>query len=285
MKAPAFDYFRATALAEVFALLQQHGDAARVLAGGQTLLATLNMRLSEPALLIDIGALNDLRGIHVAGNNLCIGALTTHAEIAACPLVAQHAPLLAMAAPHIAHLAIRNRGTLGGSLAYADPAAEWPACVLALSATLVLTSARGERRVAADDFFTGLYTKVLAADELLARIELPVLANTEQQAFEELARRQGDYAIVGIAARALRQDGCLRDVRLAFLGLGDKPLRAPQAERAMQGQRVNELTLAAASAALQSDIDPSADLTNDVSTKRHLAAVLMQRVLRRLVTP
>ena len=178
MKAPPFDYVRVAALPEVFALLQQHGDQARVLAGGQTLLATLNMRLSEPALLIDIGGLAALRGIALAGGMLRIGALTTHAEIESSALVAVHAPLLAQAAPHIAHRAIRNRGTLGGSLAYADPAAEWPACALALDATLVLASAGGERRVAANDFFTGLFETALAPGELIAAVELPTLKRT-----------------------------------------------------------------------------------------------------------
>ena len=195
MKAPAFDYVRAASLPQVFDLLRQHGDDARLLAGGQTLVATLNMRLSEPALLIDIGNLAALRGISLTGGLLRIGALSSHAEIEVSALVAQHAPLLAQAAPHIAHAAIRNRGTLGGSLAYADPAAEWPACILALDATVVLASARGERRLPARGFFTGLYATAMAADELITAVELPVLADAERQAFDELARRHGDYAI------------------------------------------------------------------------------------------
>ncbi len=219
MKAPSFDYVRAASTAEVFALLQRHGDAARVLAGGQTLIATLNMRLSEPALLIDIGGLDALRGITLAaggaGNVLRIGALTTHAEIERSVLVADHAPLLAQAVPHIAHPAIRNRGTLGGSLAYADPAAEWPACVLALGATLVVAGAQGERRIAADDFFTGLFTTAMAGNELLVACELPVRAPDERHAFDELARRHGDYAIAGLAARATLRSGRPLDLRLA----------------------------------------------------------------------
>ena len=155
MKSPPFDYLRAESPQQVFALLAQHGDDARVLAGGQTLLATLNMRLSQPALLVDIGGLTALRGITVAGSTLRIGALTRHAEIEESALVLQHAPLLAQAAPHIAHRAIRNLGTFGGALAYADPAAEWPACVLALGGTLVLAGTRGERRVPAHDYFLG----------------------------------------------------------------------------------------------------------------------------------
>ncbi len=282
MKAPAFDYVRAESLPRVFELLRAHGDSARVLAGGQTLIATLNMRLSEPALLIDIGALAALRGIALAGATLRIGALTTHAEIEASALVARHAPLLAQAAPHIAHRAIRNRGTFGGSLAYADPAAEWPACVLALDATLVLASARGERRVPAGEFFTGLFGTALAPDELLVACELPVLATDERQAFDELARRHGDYAIAGLAARARLRDGRLHDVRLAFLGIDDRPRRAPRTEQALQGRAVDDATLALAAQTLQAELQPFGDLTSGPATKRHLAGVLTQRALRRL---
>ena len=193
----------------MFELLARHGDAMRVLAGGQTLLATLNMRLSEPALLVDIGALDSLRGIAVQGGSLRIGALTRHVEIEESPLVAQHAPLLAMAAPHIAHRAIRNLGTIGGTLAYADPAAEWPACVLALGGTLVLQSSGGERRVAADDYFLGLYSTARQDDELLAACELPLIVADERHHFDELARRHGDYAVAGLAARARVAGGVL----------------------------------------------------------------------------
>ncbi len=282
MKAPPFDYVRASSLAQVFELLERHGDDARLLAGGQTLVATLNMRLSEPALLIDITALEPLRGITLAGGLLRIGALVTHAEIEASPLVARHAPLLTQAAPHIAHRAIRNLGTFGGSLAYADPSAEWPTCVRALDATLVLVSARGERRVAAADFFQGLYTTALKPGELLLACEIPLLAADEHQHFDELARRHGDYAITGLAARALRRAGRLHAVRLAFLGLEDRPVRAPRTEALLEGQVPDEALLAQASQLLRTELQPMADLTHSAETKRHLAAVLCQRALRRL---
>jgi len=282
MKAPPFDYVRASSLPQVFELLERHGDDARLLAGGQTLVATLNMRLSEPALLIDITALEALRGITLAGGSLRIGALVTHAEIEASALVARHAPLLAQAAPHIAHRAIRNLGTLGGSLAYADPAAEWPTCVRALDATLVLASARGERRVAAADFFQGLYTTALQPGELLLACEIPVLAADEHQHFDELARRHGDYAIVGLAARALRRGGRLHGVRLAFLGLEDRPVRALRTEAALDGRVPDEALIDQVSQVLKAELQPMADLTHSAETKRHLAAVLCQRALRRL---
>ena len=287
MKAPAFDYVRATSLPQVFGLLQQHGDAARLLAGGQTLVATLNMRLSEPSLLIDINALDALRGITLAAGSsaageLRIGALVTHAEIEASALVAQHAPLLAQAAPHIAHRAIRNLGTLGGSLAYADPAAEWPACVRALDAVLVLVSAQGERRVPAADFFQGLYTTALRPDELLAACEIPLLAADERQHFDELARRHGDYAITGLAARALWRGGRLHGLRLAYLGLEDRPVRTPRTEALLEGQLPTDALLQQALQTLRGELQPMGDLTHSAETKRHLAGVLAQRALRKL---
>jgi len=282
MKAPSFDVVRATSLPQVFELMREHGDAARLLAGGQTLMATLNMRLSEPALLIDLQSLAELRGIAVAGNALRIGALTTHADIEASALVAQHAPLLAQAVPHIAHQAIRNLGTFGGSLAYADPAAEWPACVLALEATLVMRSAKAERRVAARDFFQGLYTTALQPDELLVACEVPLLAADERHDFDELARRHGDYAIAGLAARALNRAGRLHEVRLAFLGLEDRPVRAPKTEALLHGKAPDDRLLADAERSLRAELQPMGDLTNGPDTKRQLAAVLMKRALRRL---
>ena len=282
MKAPPFDHVRPATLPEVIQLLQQHGDDARVLAGGQTLVATLNMRLSEPTLLIDIGALAPLRGISVEGGTLRLGALATHAEIESSPLVAEHAPLLSQAAPHIAHRAIRNLGTLGGSLAYADPAAEWPACMLALDATLVLAGAQGERRIAARDFFTGLYATALHADELIVACEVPVQAPDERQEFDELARRHGDYAIAGLAARALLRNGRLHDVRLALLGVDDRPVRAARTEKALQGRAVDDETLTLAVQTLSTELQPAGDLTSGPDTKRHLAGVLLRRVLRRL---
>jgi carbon-monoxide dehydrogenase medium subunit len=282
MKPSAFDYVRARSPQQVFDLLAQHGDDARVLAGGQTLLPALNMRLSAPSLVVDIGALDGLRGIAVQAGMLRIGALTRHVEIEESALVALHVPLLAQAAPHIAHRAIRNRGTFGGSLAYADPSAEWPACVLALDGTLVLQGARGERRVAAADFFQGLYSTARQADELLVAVELPLLQPDERQHFIEVARRHGDYAVVGLAARAVWSGGRLQQVRLAFLSLGDRPLRAARAEAVLAGGPLDDARLAAADAALRAELDPFADLTHSVAAKRQIAATLMRRAVQAL---
>ncbi len=280
MKSPQFDYFKAKSLAEVFALIGEHGDEARILAGGQTLLATLNMRLSEPKLLIDINGLEELKGITVVGNKLRIGALVTHTAIQESKLIAEQAPMLAQAAPHIAHRAIRNLGTLGGSLAYADPAAEWPVCALALDAEIVLKSAHGERRIAAKDFFLGLYATAATPDEIISACEFPLTSSGELQHFSELARRHGDYAVVGLALRAKRTGAGFSDLRIAFLGLTDRPARALQAEALLgQGQSVNESLLNEAVKSLSQDIDAIGDLTHQAATKLHIAGVLLRRAI------
>ena len=285
MKAAAFSYARPKRLTDVLQLLQEHGDEARLLAGGQTLLATLNMRLSEPALLIDLQSVTELKGLRVQGNVLRIGALVTHTEIEDSPWVAQHTPLLRTAAPHIAHRAIRNLGTLGGSLAYGDPAAEWPACLLALNGVVVVRNLKSERRIAADDFFTGLYTTALAADEIIVACEFPLARVDQVFHFTELARRHGDYAVVGLAATALLRQGQIISVRLAWLGVGSTPVRSLAAEQALIGQPLDEGSVAQAVAALRSELQPLPDLTHSEAAKRHMASVLLKRTLQAWMQP
>lgn len=279
MKAPAFSYARPRQLHEVFNLLAAHGDDARLLAGGQTLLATLNMRLSEPALLIDMQAISELKGLSLVGQTLRIGAMVTHTEIETSAMVAKHAPLLTAAAPHIAHRAIRNAGTFGGSIAYGDPAAEWPACMLALGGVIVARSLRGERRIAADNFFTGLYTTDLAPDEVIVACEVPVTKADQKMSFSELARRHGDYAVVGLAATARLTGNILSSVRLAWIGVGSTPMRSPKAEQALGGQPLTMQTLSQAVEVLRSEITPIPDLTHSDAAKRQLAGVLLKRAL------
>lgn len=285
MKAAAFSYARPKRLPDVLNLLAAHGDEARLLAGGQTLLTTLNMRLSEPSLLIDMQAVNELKGLRLQGNSLRIGALVTHTEIETSALVAKHAPLLSTAAPHIAHRAIRNLGTFGGSIAYGDPAAEWPACLLALDGVVVARNLKGERRIAADDFFTGLYTTELAPDEVIVACEVPIAQVSQKFAFNELARRHGDYAVVGLAAAASMRDGLVEGVRLAWLGVGSTPLRSPGAEHALIGQPLTEDTRISAMEALRGELQPLADLTHSEAAKRQLACVLLKRALHRWMQP
>jgi carbon-monoxide dehydrogenase medium subunit len=293
MKSPRFDYIKPDALPEVFELLARYGDEARILAGGQTLMATLNMRLSEPAILIDISGLQELKGITLHGSTpedgmLRIGALATHTEIEESDLVARHAPLISDAAPHIGHRAIRNLGTFGGSIAYADPAAEWPACALALEGRIVLKSARGERRVVASDFFVGLYTTAAEPGEIVAGCEFPASAPGRRHDFSELSRRHGDYATAGLAAGATRRDTAdgpgkrLDDVRLAFFAVADRPVRARRAEAILAGAEINEDSLSAAEECIAHEIDVMADLTNSRQAKQHLAKVLLRRAIKRM---
>ena len=279
MKWPEFSYARAATLEEAFGLLAQHGEGARLLAGGQTLLATLAFRLSEPRLLIDITRIAALRGIALQGGSLRIGALTRHAELGRNRLVAQHAPLLAEAVPLIAHPAIRNRGTIGGSLAYADPAAELPACIVALEAALVLASAAGERRVAARDFFTGLFETALRPGELIAAVEVPVATSAARSAIVEVARRSGDYAMAGLAAALRLEGGRVAAPRLVYFGVGSGPVLAARACAALDGRVLDDAAIAAAQAALAEDLDPPSDLHGPPEMKRHLARVLTRRAL------
>ncbi|MDB5796883.1 MAG: binding domain in molybdopterin dehydrogenase family protein [Paucimonas sp.] len=285
MKAPPFDYARPASLAAVFELLDAHGDNARLLAGGQTLLATLNMRLSEPALLVDINQVPELTGVSLGEQCLRIGALTRHTEIENHPLVAKHVPLLKLAVPHIAHRAIRNLGTIGGSLAYADPAAEWPACALALDATIIVQGSQGQRRIAAADFFVDVLTTSLQPGEVLVAVEFPLAAPNWRYGFDELARRHGDYAIAGLALAVRHDAGLLADVRLCFLGIGSTPLRARRTEALLTGRALDAAAITDAAAMLASELTgqlaPLPDLTNSSATKRHLATVLLRRLLAR----
>lgn len=277
MKAAAFDYVRAGSVAEALALLAHHGDGARLLAGGQSLLPALNLRLSAPDILIDIGRLEELRGITLSPSGLRIGALTRHVELQHDGLIAAHAPLLARAITHVAHPAIRTRGTLGGSLANADPAAELPACALALNARMILRSARGERVVKADDFFTGLFSTALAQDEILTAVEIDPISPTDKCGFDELARRSGDYAIVGLAAQGRIGDAGLSALRLGYFSVGTKATLATRAASILlAGGGID-----AAAAALDHDLQPHDDLQASAATRLHLARVL----LRRVVTP
>ncbi|HYS76732.1 MAG TPA: xanthine dehydrogenase family protein subunit M [Burkholderiales bacterium] len=283
MKAPRFAYARPASVAEALALLAEHKDEARVLAGGQSLVPMLNFRVAAPKVLVDINRIAGLSGIKVAKNHIRIGALTRHVELERSADVARHLPLIASAMPHIAHPAIRNRGTFGGSCALADPAAELPACALALGATFVVAGRKGERRVAAQDFFRGLYATALKAGELLVAAEFPLPERGHAPAFGELARRHGDYAMVGVAAHGSTQGGKFSDMRVALFGVGDRPVRAARLERALDGRPAAAKTIEDALAALDADLDPRADLHASAAMKRHLAKVLAGRVLRQLM--
>lgn len=274
MKAAAFDYVQADSVGQAVALLGRHGDSAKLLAGGQSLLPALNLRLSAPALLIDIGRIASLRGIAVADGVLRIGATVTHAELLASPEIASHTPLLTRAIAHVAHAAIRSRGTMGGSLANADPAAELPACALALGARILIEGPTGPRVVAAEDFFTGLFETVIAPDEVLVAVEID-LSPGAAWGFEELSRRSGDYAIVGLAAHRSRHGA----PRLAYFAVGTSAILARHAAVALAQRGFTPEGIAAAEAALADDLEPHDDPEASAAMRLHLARVLLRRVV------
>ena len=282
MKASAFAYARATSVSNALEMLHAHGDRAKVLSGGQSLMPAMNLRLICPELIVDIGELTELRGIAVTGELLRIGALTRHADLARSPDVAAHAPLLKEAIAHVAHPAIRNRGTLGGSLAHGDPASELPACMVALNATVIIRGQGGERRVAAEDFFTGIYQTTLSPEELLVAVELPVGRTNAAHYFHEFARRNGDYAIVGLAAQAIVEGDTFADLRLAFFAIGDRPVLAKAAKK-LVGVAVAPAGLSDACIALGEELDPQDDQQASVSMRRHLAKVLLVRCVAALL--
>ena len=276
MKASAFSYTRATSVVNALELLVTHGDKAKLLSGGQSLMPAMNLRLISPEWIIDIGELVELRGIVVKGDVLTIGALTRHVDLARSPEIAAHAPLLTEAVSHVAHPAIRNRGTLGGSLAHADPASELPACMLALNATIVVRGQAGERRIAAADFFTGIYETALSAQELLVAVELPLAQRHSAHFFCEFARRHGDYAITGLAAQAIVAGDVFTDLRLVFFAVGDRPILAKAAKKLLNAA-ITPAVLSDASAALAGELDPQDDQQASASMRRHLAKVLLAR--------
>jgi len=274
VKPAPFAYKKARSLDEAVALLGEKD--ARLLAGGQSLIATLNMRLSAPNLLIDINGLTNLDGISVKGGAVEIGALARHAQAERSDVIAKHAPLIARAMPHIGHPAIRNRGTLGGSIAFADPAAELPACLLALDGEIEATGPKGKRTIKAQDLFKGLFETALAPQEVLTAIRVPAANKDMRVGFAELARRHGDYAIVGLAASARADGKSLADVRLAYFGVGNAPVRVKKAETALASADID-----AAVAAL--DLDPNDDVQATAKVKKHLAGVLLRRVAKQLL--
>jgi aerobic carbon-monoxide dehydrogenase medium subunit len=274
VKPAPFAYKKVRSLDEAVALLGEKD--AKLLAGGQSLIATLNMRLSSPSLLIDINGLDGLSGISEKGGAVELGALVRHAQAERSDVIARHAPLIARAMPHIGHPAIRNRGTLGGSIAFADPAAELPACLLALDGEVDATGPKGKRTIKAQDFFRGLFETALAPQEILTAIRVPAADKSSRVGFAELARRHGDYAIVGLAASARADGKGLSNIRLAYFGIGNTPVRAKKAEAALENGDID-----AAVAAL--DLDPNDDVQATAKVKKHLAGVLLRRVAKQLL--
>ena len=293
MKPAPFAYHRPESLDEALDLLGRYGDEAKILAGGQSLIPVMNFRLAMPSRLIDVNRLGELDFVEPTANGgLRIGALVRHRRLEREPLVAQHQPLLAEAIPWVAHPQIRTRGTFGGTLAHADPAAELPAVATALDARITVRSQRGTRQLGMDDFLSGLFTTCLEPDELVTEVELPAMAQRTGWSFLEVARRHGDYAQVGIAALVtLVEDrsgeetpaggATVADARLVFLSVGDRPIVARSAAGALAGRQLDEETIRAAAAEAQAEIEPRDDIHSSAAFKRHLAAVLTRRALVR----
>lgn len=282
MKARAFSYARPATIAEALDLFQAAGEDASYIAGGQSLVPALALRLQAPRTLIDIAHIAELRGIALDGGWLRIGALTRHCETLSAPLIAQHAPLFHDAAPHVAHPAIRNKGTLGGSIALADPASEFPAMALAMGAELEIVGHNGPRRVAADDYFIDLFQTALEPGELLTAIHVPIVRPTHRWAFDELARRRGDYAIVGSGILADVGNNRIEDIRIVFFGVGNTPVRVKTAEESLIGRQLDHSVIVAAQAALSNDLAPPDDEHTPATMRIHLARVLLGRLLGRI---
>jgi len=280
MKPGPFDYHRAESVEQVLELLQQHGYDAKLLAGGQSLVPAMNFRLSMPAVLIDLNRVPGLDGIRVDDGVLRIGAMARQHAAELSADVARAAPLIAEALPHVAHPQIRNRGTMGGSIAHADPAAELPAVMLALGASFRVHGPGGTRTVAADDFFTGLFATALEPDEMLGEIQVPAAAPGAGSAFLEISRRHGDFALAGLAASVrLDDDGRCAAARIALLGVGEGPALALAAAAALEGSDGSADAIRAAVDAARAEVDPPYDIHASSDYRRHLVGVLVSRAL------
>jgi len=278
MKNPPFEYHRPDTLQDAVQLLAVYGDEAKVLAGGQSLLPLMGLRLARPSHVIDIGRVADLGTIAADGDGVSIGALVTHSMAEHSDELRANAPLVHQAMPYIGHRAIRNRGTVCGSVAHADPAAEMPAVCQAGDASMVAVSSRGERIIAADEFFVGYLQTALDVDEILTEIRLPAHREGTGTAVVELSRRHGDYALVGLAC-SLTVDTTITSASLSFFGAGSTPIRLNDVEQQLLGQEPSAATFSSAANAVRSSIEPSADVHGSANYRRHLAGVLTSQGL------
>jgi CO/xanthine dehydrogenase FAD-binding subunit len=282
MKPPAFDYYSPESVEEALALLAEYGSDAKPLAGGQSLIPAMNFRVLQSALLVDLNRLSSLAGIHHVAGELRIGAMTRQRQVERDPLVAQLAPLLHETMPHIAHPQIRNRGTIGGSLVHADPAAELPVIAIALNARMRAQSATGERWLTAKEFFLDMFTTSLQPDELLVEVAFPPLPQRAGWSFMEFARRHGDYALIGVATWvALDDHGICREARLVYLNAGNGPIDAQAAAQLLRGQEISLEAAEAAAAAADREIQPTGNVHCTPAYQHHLARVLTRRALLR----
>lgn len=282
MKPAPFEYYAPQSIEQALELMREHADEAKILAGGQSLVPAMNFRVVQPSVLVDLNQVPELGYIRETGDVLCIGAMTRERQLEFDPLIAQRVPLLAEALPFIAHPQIRNRGTIGGSLVNADPAAELPVLMLALNARLKVRSASNERWVEARDFFVGMFTTALEADEVLVEIELPATPVRTGCSFQEVAPRKGDYALMGVAALlTLDENGICTHAKLVYLNAGDGPVDAKDASGLLQGQKVNDsLIRSAAAHASEREITPFGNVHASPDFQAHLANVLTKKALQ-----
>jgi len=276
----SFEYFAPSSVEDAIALLQEHGDVAKILAGGHSLIPVMKLRLAEPGVLIDIGNIDALRGIRRNNGNVAIGALTTYSAIGSAAELAG-IDALREAAEAVGDVQVRNRGTIGGSLAHADPGADLPAAVLALDAEIALTGPSGERTVRADDFFQGLFTSDVGEDEVLTEVRVAQTPSRTGTAYVKFPNPASGYAVVGVAARVtLADDGTVADVRVGITGAGDHAVRASGVEAALRGQSLTDASIAAAAAHAAEDIDPLGDIHASAEYRAELARVFTKRALQ-----
>ena len=284
MKPAPFRYIAVESAVEAVEVLSQYGYESKLLAGGQSLVPLLNFRLARPAVLIDISRIQDHREIQIEGESLVLGGLARQREMELSALIKEHCPLLSEAAPYIGHVAIRNRGTIGGSLAHADPAAELPALAVALEAEFVLQGQSETRIVPASDFFISVLTTALQPGELLAQVRIPLSNTFSGYSFLEIARRHGDFALVGVACLlrpAADRPEQVDSARLVLMGVGDVPFRAGGAEAILSGQKASQQTFKEAAAAVLDEIEPASDLQASATYRRHLSGVLVYQALKK----
>ena len=281
MKPAPFQYVRPSSVSDALAALARYRDDAKVLAGGQSLIALMNLRLVKPAVLVDINRLSDIAYIREENGTVAIGALTRQSAVESSGVIARQCPLMAEAIRFVAHRPIRNRGTVGGNLAHADPTSELPAVAVALDATFVARSTDGQRAISAADFFVGLLSSALASKELLTEMRIPIWPAGQGWSFMEVSPRAGDYALVGVAATLQVQEGICQAARLVYSGVGVRPARVAAAEQMLLGGPANEATFRAAGEVAAGQVDPSSDFHATGDYRRDLVRVLTRRALMR----
>jgi carbon-monoxide dehydrogenase medium subunit len=281
MKLPPFDYARPTSIAEAVALLAAHGGDAKPLAGGQSLVPMLAFRVAAPSLIVDLGKLADLRQIRISGSGITLGAMVRWRDILDHETLRTAHPLLVAAVEHVAHYQIRNRGTVGGSIAHADPAAEMPCIAVTCEAAIAVTGEAGTRVIAAAEFFLGPLMTALKLDEIITEIRLPAWPAGRRFGFAEFARRQGDFALAGVALFYDQDnDGTARNAHVGVIGAADRPVRLGAVEDALNGARIDEKTIAAAAAAARAAVDPPDDIHGTGAYRRSLIGTMTERALK-----